>query len=254
MAGQGAPFVFVHGAWADRTTWEPVFYALSRHYTVVRYDRRGYGESQHPGVELEEHVSDLLKLIRALGLKVVTLVGNSLGAVISIRAALRYPEHIARVVAHEPPYLRLLEQNPVYCALALRIRNALSRTFDAVRNGDCRLAAQYYVDDVAATPGTWQYLSETLKMAFARNARTFLIEGTAVTEGFVATEELLTLAASLLITSGEHSNQSLKVIAEELCSTVPTANRYVFKGAGHVPHQTCPKEFINKMLELAIQS
>src|SRR5260370_40226055 len=46
--GQGTPLVFVHAGLADSRMWDPQINYFSRKHTIVRFDARGYGQSDPP--------------------------------------------------------------------------------------------------------------------------------------------------------------------------------------------------------------
>ncbi|MCI4321583.1 MAG: alpha/beta fold hydrolase, partial [Thermoplasmata archaeon] len=46
LVGEGTePIVLVHGSWSDRSSWDPLVPVLSESFRILRYDRRGHGES-----------------------------------------------------------------------------------------------------------------------------------------------------------------------------------------------------------------
>lgn len=251
QAGEGHALILVHGSWSDRDTWEPVFQALAARFLVVRYDRRGYGESQRPGAEPRKHVEDLLALIRTLGFKRTILVGNSLGGLIAIQAALLAGPMVNLVIAHEPPMLGLLEVESPPHPLATRVHSALARSLQAVRAGDHRLAAQIYVEGMASYPGTWQHLPEEIKQGFIDNASAFLTDASALRDIDLSPQELERLGHAIVITRGARTSPYLKLIVERLYSALPELRRHVFDNGGHVPHQSCPQEFVARTLEFA---
>lgn len=79
---------------------------LAADYTVVTYDRRGLSrstlEDPEQGVTLAEHAEDVHHLLAALTDEPVLMLGCSLGAVIGMHLAVRHPEQIDTLVAHEP--------------------------------------------------------------------------------------------------------------------------------------------------------
>ncbi|WP_421120007.1 alpha/beta fold hydrolase [Aquihabitans daechungensis] len=92
--------VIVHGA-MDRSA---SFGRVVRHLDglhVIRYDRRGYGQSAAcaPG-SLTDHVDDLLAVIDG---RAVTVFGHSIGGVIGLIAAERAPAQVRAVLAYEAP-------------------------------------------------------------------------------------------------------------------------------------------------------
>jgi pimeloyl-ACP methyl ester carboxylesterase len=226
---------------------------LAKQFTTVRYDRRGYGESERPACSLTEHVTDLLKLLRTLGHRRVTLVGSSIGALIAFRATLEDPQLIRRVIAHEPPLLSMLEHQPKHQALWERVVARLNDTLDAVRAGDFVLAAQRYVEGVASVPGAWQHLPESMKQDFVRNAAAFLAETGEAQRLTLKLDEFGPLMDRFVLTRGEWSSPFLTEIATELGNALPGIKTYLFRGAGHVPHQSCPADFVERTAHFATE-
>ncbi len=80
--GAGEPIVFSHGWPLSSDAWEDQMFFLAEHgYRCIAHDRRGHGRSSQPwhGNDMDTYADDLAKLIKALDLKGVTLVGHSTG-------------------------------------------------------------------------------------------------------------------------------------------------------------------------------
>lgn len=80
--GEGEPVVLVHGWPLSSASWEKQTAALlEAGYRVIRYDRRGFGQSDKPstGYDYDTLASDLDILLTELDLSDVTLVGFSMG-------------------------------------------------------------------------------------------------------------------------------------------------------------------------------
>lgn len=80
--GTGKPVVLVHGWPLSGASWErQVAALLASGHRVITYDRRGFGRSSQPslGYDYDTLASDTYKLIEALDLRDVTLVGFSMG-------------------------------------------------------------------------------------------------------------------------------------------------------------------------------
>jgi len=101
VSGSGPAVVLVHAGIADRRMWDPQVTALAAHFTVVRYDMRGFGESTD-GAEDYAHHEDLAHLIAELDLGSVGLVGCSFGGRVAIDTALAYPGLIERLALINP--------------------------------------------------------------------------------------------------------------------------------------------------------
>jgi pimeloyl-ACP methyl ester carboxylesterase len=95
-AGAGPAVVLLHAAIGDRRMWDPQFTALAATHRVIRYDRRGFGESADGHGDFA-HFEDLLALLDARGIEQATLVGASMGGAVSMDAALAAPERITRL-------------------------------------------------------------------------------------------------------------------------------------------------------------
>ena len=102
-AGDGETLVLVHGGGGDRRHWDEQFPALAEHFDVIRYDLRGYGQSDNP-VEGEpyRHQDDLKALLDALGVSKAHIAGYSLGCQVVIDAYTLYPELFHSLIAVGP--------------------------------------------------------------------------------------------------------------------------------------------------------
>jgi non-heme chloroperoxidase len=100
--GSGAPVVFTH-AWAlNADLWEyPMIALTERGLRCVAYDRRGHGRSRDlgSGYDFDTLADDLARVLDALDLRDVTLVGHSMGCGEIARYLSRHgAERIARAV------------------------------------------------------------------------------------------------------------------------------------------------------------
>ena len=93
-AGDGYPILLGHGGFSDVTEWDPQVDALSRHYRVIRYDRRGCGRSTPADVpqRSELWVEDMKQLMDSLGLEQAYLGGVSYGGMLLIEFLMRYQD------------------------------------------------------------------------------------------------------------------------------------------------------------------
>jgi pimeloyl-ACP methyl ester carboxylesterase len=111
--GSGEPLVLVHGSWADHMEWPLLVPLLAPRFRVTVYDRRGHSQSERLPTQgsVREDVADLGAIIERAGAPAHVL-GNSLGAAISLRLAGERPELIRTLIVHEPPLFDLLRHDP----------------------------------------------------------------------------------------------------------------------------------------------
>ena len=116
--GSGQPVVLIHGYPLNSDSWERQEPALlSAGYRVVRYDRRGFGNSSRPtaGYDYDTFTSDLNALLEQLALDDVVLVGFSMGSGEVTRYLGKYGSaRVRRAVLFGaiPPFLLKTDDNP----------------------------------------------------------------------------------------------------------------------------------------------
>jgi pimeloyl-ACP methyl ester carboxylesterase len=99
--GSGLPFVLVHGLASNALTWERVASTLASHgHHVVTLDQRGHGQSDKPDrpYDMDTVVTDLDRLLSALGLDGVVLAGQSWGGNVVLEHAWLHPQRLRGVV------------------------------------------------------------------------------------------------------------------------------------------------------------
>ena len=115
--GTGPVVVLLHGIASSSSSWRSLVPLLTPLYRVIAIDVLGFGGSRAPAgstFTLDEHVRALRKTIRSLHLRgSYTLVGHSLGALISSRCAAVHRREIAQLILVAPPLypeLRYLDE------------------------------------------------------------------------------------------------------------------------------------------------
>ena len=100
ISGAGEPVVQIHGAGFGHFNFDLATPELSRHFRVVDYDMRGYGQSDRPRqrYDMEVWADDLAGLMDALEIERPHVHGTSMGGMIAIVFAGKYPERTGSVV------------------------------------------------------------------------------------------------------------------------------------------------------------
>lgn len=238
--GRGDPLVLVHGSWGSHHNWDTVVPLLAEHYRVISYDRRGHSGSERVAGQgtFAEDTEDLAALMQALDAAPAWVVGNSVGAVITLRLAAHRPDLLRGVVVHEPP-LR---------ALRAEADEPLRAVLDLIHAGEHAVAAERFVEDVAFGPGAWSQLPEAVRDTMAGNAPTYLDEELAPDSRVVDETRLARYRGPVLVTSGSSSPPMFRPVAPYLGTVLPQARRVEYPEAGHIPHATHPELFSRELM------
>ncbi len=99
--------VLIHGTGAHAGLWSPQIQLLvQKGYRCFGVDLRGHGDTHEPGepTDLEVHMADLLESFDHYGVKFPAIfIGHSLGAILSVKLAERYPEMFQKILAVSMP-------------------------------------------------------------------------------------------------------------------------------------------------------
>ncbi len=143
-AGSGSPpVVFIHGWCCDHTFFAPQYDHFSASHAVMAYDLRGCGRSDRTagGYDIPDLADDLAWLCHALGISGAIVIGHSLGGMIAIELAARYPALVRAVIADDPgPIDPLPETRRVYQEFIANMAGA-----------DGEAARRAWVEDTAET-------------------------------------------------------------------------------------------------------
>ncbi len=105
--GGKPPLVLLHGLMGSGACWAPLARALQGEYDVVMPDARGHGISSapHHGYRYQDQASDVLALVRALGLAPPILLGHSMGGMTAAVVASRGGGVIRGLILADPTFL-----------------------------------------------------------------------------------------------------------------------------------------------------
>lgn len=108
MTGSGkSTVVLLHEIGMSIEGWDEIMPALNKGYRVLRYDQRGFGQSEkiRGPITLADEVADLRGLLDGLKLnEPVFLVGAAIGGTIAAKFAALYPERVKGLVLLSPVF------------------------------------------------------------------------------------------------------------------------------------------------------
>jgi len=105
-AGSGEPPVLlVHGWTCDHTAMTPLSTYFRRSHRVISVDLRGHGESDKPEQDYSMAVfaDDLAWMCSELGVEKPIVIGHSMGGVIAVELAARFPDLPGAIVTLDSP-------------------------------------------------------------------------------------------------------------------------------------------------------
>jgi esterase len=241
----GAPWVVcVHGLTGNAHNFDALAPHLAAKYHVISVDVRGRGESQWgPPTEYlpQNYVTDLARMLEALGAARVSLIGTSMGGIISMTYAGGWPERVERLVVNDIG-------PEVDQAGLTRIGNYVGTAPERFENiGE---VAKYYkenypamaqlADEVVAGEVQWSVKPGPeggLVWKMDPNVRRPLRGGTAQ-QRFDLWVPYARIACPLLIVRGADSDILASATASRMCRVHKRAKVVEVPGVGHAPSLT----------------
>lgn len=235
QAGSGQCMVLLHGAGDQAGAWARMVRPLVEDYRVVIPDLPGHWKSDPKSGPLG--IDQVLE-----GLRVVMdttcagedaiLVGNSMGAWISMLYAVDHPERVERLVAINGGAIK--EDNPAV-NLYPTTREEAKETMKALMGPATPPLPHFVLDDVIR----WARVGPAGRLAQAvETMEAFLLDGR-LDEVTVPVELLWGDADGLLTLD----------YAQRLLDGLPRARLHTVHGCGHVPHRECPDKTLEAVQE-----
>lgn len=102
--GDGKPLVLIGGSVFGRRNWAMAWDAFAKEFEVISYDQRGYGRSDRPleRYTMEVWIDDVAAMLDALDIQRAHIAGTSMGAMVALAFAAKYPERCIGVVSDCP--------------------------------------------------------------------------------------------------------------------------------------------------------
>jgi 3-oxoadipate enol-lactonase len=100
VTGQGPPLMLVRGLARSHRYFAPIIPFLQQHFTVILFDNRGAGKSDHPKgpYSSQQMASDCVQVLAATGFESAWFLGMSLGGMIVLDIANQYPDKVLGMV------------------------------------------------------------------------------------------------------------------------------------------------------------
>jgi len=229
--GEGAPILLIHPAGSTASTWGPATQELARFGRVLTYDRRGYARSGgHPVRSVATHTADAAALLASLRAVPVVVVGTSAGAAIAVDLAVRRPELVRVVIAHEFPWRFIWHRPSGSQVVALARIGSLALRGRQGEAAEALLRAAYrYRDGTSA----WDAFPEAWRRAARDNARATLVDFGNSIGSYPSSAELATVQVPVVCSYGARSPTSMAGLVRSLAAAIPMASTRQIERAGH---------------------
>jgi len=254
VAGEGRPaLVLLHGFAASLFSWREVMGPLAESYTVLAFDRPGFGLTERPlpgewqgqsPYSPEAQAGLTVALMDKLGIDRAVLIGNSAGGTVAVLTALTYPERVQALVLVDPAIYQGGMQFPGLMRWLLstpQARRVGPLFVRSIRDWGLDFGRSAWHDPSKITDEIWAGYTKPLK---AENWDKGLYEVTLAGRSLGLDKRLGEIRVPVLVITGDDdqivpTEQSIRLAGE-----LPNAQLVVVPNCGHVPHEECPQPFL----------
>ena len=254
------PLILLHGFGASIGHWRHNLGVLSERHTVYALDMLGFGASEKAAANYSVHlwVEQIHDFWKAFIRKPVILVGNSIGSLISLAAAAKYPEMVQGLVMISlpdpdiekeaiPPFLfPLVEKIKSLVANPLLIKPIfyLLRQPSILRRG----VSLGYVNPKAVTNELVDIFAQPPQDRGSARAFIALVKSRNKQDYSPNVKKLLSIVKiPILLIWGEKDRIIPPVLAAKFASYNENLQLINLENLGHFPHDECP-ETVNQLI------
>jgi 3-oxoadipate enol-lactonase len=219
--------------------WDAQIPALSKTYRVIRYDRRGHGQSSSPPspYSLEDLGNEALAVIDAVGAKSVLWCGLSMGGMTGLWLAANHPDHIKKlIVASSATFM------PPPELWNGRIKTAQDKGMEVLAAPTMQrwFTADFIRSSQDKVAGIREQFLQTTVDGFAGCA--------AAMRDMDLRETVKTIRAPTLVIVGADDQGTTPAEAGIIVNRVPNARGVILKGS-HIVNVEAPEAFTKEVLE-----
>ena len=242
ISGSGAPLLLVAGMGGTANFWKQQVDFFSTYYTVITYDQRGTGRTEHRHVKnIDQLADDILSLLDVLGVGTVDFVGHSTGGNIGQSIAIDYPNRISKLVIYASTTF-----GDHYRSKVWRVRRSILESQGASLYGDMTSIMLYPAKWITENSDELERQQEAQKYMLAPvEIMTSRIEAV---QKFDRRGELEKISNDTLVLCSKDDIQTPAYFSEELASKIPNSKLILMNYGGHACSRTMSNEFNNHLL------
>jgi pimeloyl-ACP methyl ester carboxylesterase len=223
-------------------------------FRVVVPDQIGFGRSSKPIIPYNFHDMALnsRRLLEALGVGKVTIVGHSMGGMLAARFAASFPEITERAVLYDPIGLTDPRYERPWRGADEAYQASIAQSNDQRWQGFYANIRRYFPSPGAWKPEYERYVrilyAPTLSGDWPRLAMVRAIYQQ-ITYLDPVVYDWPKIRAKTLVIGGELDGQDFPKLAKRIADAIPGATLVVIPKAGHVPHLEMPEVFDQELLK-----
>lgn len=249
--GKGPPLVMLHGWGMHGGVFKPWGQHLARKYSVVAVDLPGHGDSaSYSGfADLEQHTNYIPQALDAVLREGVVLAGWSLGGLLALQLAIRYPRYIKQLV--------LVSATPCFCMRAdwrAGVAPEVLAQFTQELQENYRLTlSRFLALQFMGSREQKENLRRARELVFAKPAprHDMLQQGLHLLEKTDLREQVQAVCCPTIVLNGERDSLVPSAAAQYLAEHLANGRCVILKGAGHAPflsHTTLTNKFLDRFL------
>jgi len=228
-AGSGAPILLIHGVGMNAAIWEPQIARMKDRWDVIAIDMLGHGQSPLPptNANLADYAAQAIRLLDHLAIGAVSIIGHSMGSLVSQEIALNAPERVRSVIS-----LNAVFRRPPDLAEAVRGRAAELNGAGSLSGTDATIARWFgdpVPDELAEAARTTRTALESVDPeGYARTYRLFAHADAA------HVDRLAGLAMPALFMTGAEDRNSSPAMSAAMARLAPRGQCEVLEGERHM--------------------
>jgi len=246
IKGEGDPLILIGGFGMVKEMWERQVADLSRQFRVIVFDNRGIGDStvSEPGFTIADMAADVVGLMDCLGVDKSHIFGISMGGLIAQTLALDHGNRIRKAalgctshggrfaVAPDAQVMSLLtKMNDPDIPMEEKIR--------------LRLSIMYSKQFIREEPGE---IGKMIAMSLRYQPTLKGVQGQMKALSFFNVKKRLSeIRCPVLVITGDEDVMMPPENARLIAESIPGAELYIVKGAGHGFFDEKPEE-VNRVL------
>jgi len=234
ISGKGQWLVLIHGAWASHEWWRWQVPELSQSYRILSLDVRGHGQSSplEKPASVDNFARDLETLLQKVGADEVSLVGWSMGGIISMQYYLSNPSRVKALVLIATRGQRNPKTKLRVWLQQMQARLSLMMDFAGYKESIYPEQVEKEIRSMLS-PATPKKVVDWIMTDLANNPRRNFLEVAKSLWNWEAGERLTTINVPTLIMVGEEDNTTPPRFSHFLHAKIPNSKLMVVKNCGH---------------------